>query len=609
MEAMPRRQPAFRRAPRHACITAFLVAIAAVRGAQADVIVLANRIDRPVPIRFAPITGAPQQLTLPVGEVVPIFVDGKARIEFSSPGAARRYVLDANCAYYFGRGADGRIDLQKIGLGEDGTALDGRSLPGNAIGPPATITVKICVDEEEPGRRSNWQRRLTRRVEAASAILEKFCGVRLEVVATEIWNSDNDTSDLHASLGEFEREVSPAPARVALGFTSQYKMVRGRVHMAGTRGPLHSHILAQEGSPEISEAEKLEFLVHELGHFLGAAHSPERSSVMRPVLGDNRAGRSDFRIQFDPVNALAVAIVGEEIRRRDIKRISELLPESKRRLRQIYTELGRSLPDDPAGFHYAQLVGSTTGAPLSVAAKSVLQEIARSAASNRALPEFIGGAPDGQSRRSGDQLTEHYVRQAAGAAARLPKEVGPRALLLALAIGLDDSRTLSTVPAVAELVSGIETPSERSMRLTLIGEPTMRGRSDLVKHFFISAYLTSVVGAEGAQAAGFAKEWLDAQGASGFSFSDIAADRAGVRFANGVLKGRFTLPSLADSFRVDTFMPTIDALPEGFSAAQFRSKYGSKNAPKVLEEFKKIDDRINELPPYRRAAGEFFLVP
>jgi hypothetical protein len=611
MEAMRVRQQASRRIKRHACVAGLLLSVVAGRTAHADVIVLANRSDRPVPINFAPVDGTAQQLILPVGDVVPIFVDGKARVDFSSAGIARRYVLDANCAYYFGRAADGRLDLQKIGLGEDGTALAGRSLPGSAVGPAATISVKICVDEEEPGRRSNWERRLTRRVEAASAILEKFCGVRLEVVATGIWNSDNDTNDLHASLAEFEREAPAAPARVALGFTSQYQLVRGRVHMAGTRGPLHSHILAREGSPEISEAEKLEFLVHELGHFLGAAHSPEPFSVMRPVLGDNRAGRSDFRIQFDPVNALAVAIVGEEIRRRDIKRISDLKPETKRRLRQIYTELARSLPDDPAGFHYAQLIGSSAGAPLSVAAKTVLQEIVRSAASNRALPDatISEDADEGKARRLGDRLTDYYVRQAARAAGRLPRDVASRAFLLALALGLDDSQTLATAPGVAEVVSGIEAPSERTMRLTLLGEPTMRGRRDLATHFFVSAYLTSAFGADVAHSAGFAKELLDAQGASGFSFADIAADRAGVRFANGVLKGQFALASLANSFKVETFMPPIENLPEGFSAAQFKSDYGKKEGPKVLTELKKIDSRINALPPYKRLTNELLIPP
>ncbi len=584
-----------------AFIALFVQFAVASRSARADVIVLANRLDRSLQIRFAPTNGAAQQLTLPVGDVVPLFVDGKARVEFSTPGNAKRYSLDANCAYYFGRALDGRIDLQKIGLGEDGTALTGRRLPGKAIGPAATITVKICVDEEEPARRAYWERRLRRRIETASAILEKFCGVKLDVVATEVWNSDNATNDLIQSLGEFEREVSPAPARVAIGFSSQYQMVRGRTHMAGTRGPLHSHILAREGSPEISEPEKLEFLVHELGHFLGAAHSPERSSVMRPVLGDNRAGRSDFRIQFDPVNALAVAMVGEEIRRRNIRHISELEPETKRRLKQIYTELARSLPEDPAGYHYVQLMGSSAGTPLSLAAKQVLQPIVRAAASNRALPVAPDRGLGGISRRTGDALTEFYVREAARAADALPDDVAPRAFLLALAVGLDDSQMMASIPGVADAVSTVEAPSERMVRLTLLGEPTLRGRRDLAEHFFISAYLAAAIGTDAAHAAGIAKEFLDAQNASGFSFADIAADRAGTRFANGVFKNHFPLGALAKSFVVETFVPEIEGLPEGLTAAQFKTQYGAKTGPKVLEQLTDIDRRIEALPPYRPA--------
>jgi hypothetical protein len=275
-------------------------------------------------------------------------------------------------------------------------------------------------------------------------------------------------------------------------------------------------------------------------------------------------------------------------------------------------ELARSLPNDPAGFHYAQLIGSTAGEPLSVAAKGVLQEIVRSAAANRALLEPIDGInddADGKSRRSGDKLTEYYVRQAARAAGRLSKDIAPRALLLALAIGLDDSQSLAAVPGVAESVAEIEMPSERTVRLSLIGEPTMRGRRDLAKHFFVSAYLTSAQGGAAAHAAGFAKELLDAQGASGFSFADIAADRAGVRFANGVLNGRFALGALVNSFRVETFMPAVDGLPESLSAAQFKAEYGKKDAPKALEQLKSIDARINALPPYKRSSNELILAP
>ena len=252
-----------------------------------------------------------------------MFVDGRANLSFNTQGGAKRYQLDRELRVLLRPRRGGRIDLQKIGLGEDATTMRGRSLPGSASRAPiATIPVKIFVDEEEPGRQAYWERRLRRRIESASDILEKYCRVRFRVTAVGTWNSDNATNDFIASLGEFEREANPAPAQLAIGFTSQWEMVRGRTHMAGTRGPLHSHILVREGSPQISEPEKLEFLVHELGHYLGASHSPERNSVMRPVLGDRLAGRPGFHIQFDPVNTLVIAMVGEEMRRRECQAAS-----------------------------------------------------------------------------------------------------------------------------------------------------------------------------------------------------------------------------------------------------------------------------------------------
>lgn len=583
-----------------------LVVACACRTAHADVIVLANRTGSQFSFQFKPVAGTARQLTLPGGEVMPLFVDGRAHVTFSAAPRPKRYLLDANCAYYFGQAADGRVDLQKIGLGEDDSTSRGRSLPGSASRPPAaTIAVKILVDEEEPGRQVLWERRLRRRIEAASAILEKHCGVGLRVAAVDTWNSDNSTNDFMASLAEFEREAKPFPARLAIGFTSQWAMVRGRTHMAGTRGPLHTHILVREGSPQISEPERLEFLVHELGHYLGAAHSPERNSVMRPVLGDDQAGRRDFQIQFDPVNALVIAMIGEEIRRRNLSQLSDLTTDSKRRLRQIYVELARSLPDDPAAAHYVQLMSSAAAMPLVLSAKQVLQEIVRGAVANRTLPATENDGAGKPSRRVGDALAEYYVRQAARAADVLPDDVGPRAFLLAVGIGLDDSELLTKLPGAGSLAQAIESPSDRAVRITMLGEPTMGGRRDLAQHFFVSAYLTAAMGAEAANAAGLAKELLDAQGGSGLSFADLAADRAGVRFADGILNKRVPLGLLPQTFTVVAFMPDVDGLPEGLSAAEVKSQYGAKNDPRFRQQLSEIDGRILALPPYRATKLQF----
>ena len=389
---------------------------------------------------------------------MPLYLDGKADVIFAAKGGQKRYSLDANCAYFFGRNADGQVDLQKIGLGEDGTAADGRKLPDKASrAPTVTIPVKILVDEEEPGRPGIWEQRLKRRVESASAVFEKNYHVAFRVAAIGTWKSDNATTDFFDSLAEFEQKVDPAPAKLAIGFTSQWPMARGRIHMAGTRGPLHAHILVREGSPEINEPERLEFLVHELGHYLGAAHSPEWQSVMRPVLGDKRAGRSDFRIQFDPVNALTVAMISEEIRRSNISHISQLQYTTRRRLEQIYLQLARTMPEDPAGFQYAGLM-RTNESPLAMSTRLVLQQIVRAAVENHALPVTAVEGSKQPTRREGDALTAYYVREAARAASALPADVAAQSFLLAVAVGLDSSATPANLSGVAGLLRTVESP-------------------------------------------------------------------------------------------------------------------------------------------------------
>src|SRR5205085_2261216 len=128
--------------------------------------------------------------------------------------------------------------------------------------------------------------------------------MQLQIVAIETWHVDPRITDFEESLREFETNVRPQPAGIAVGFTSRFPVHAGKEKLGGTRSPLHPFILIREHGPGTSDRERLEVLVHELGHFLGAAHSPETNSVMRPNLADKQANRRDFHIMFDPVNAL-----------------------------------------------------------------------------------------------------------------------------------------------------------------------------------------------------------------------------------------------------------------------------------------------------------------
>ena len=577
-----------------------LVFAATAHPAVADVIVLANRTPGAVTAQVKPVAAAAYGVTLASGDVAPLFLDGRAQVTFASGNGPKRYLLDANSAYYFGRTSDGRLDLQQIGLGDDKTSAEGRTLPGRAVtAPVATIPVKLLVDEEEPARQQYWERRLRQRVEAASAILEKHCRVGLKVVAVGTWDSDDAINDFFASLGEFEREAKPFPGQLAIGFTSQYQVVRGRVHMAGTRGVLHTHILVREWSQHMSEPERLELLVHELGHFLGASHSPERDSVMRPVLGDRQAVRKGFQVRFDPVNTLVMSLVGEELRRRKIQQLSEMSPGTKRRLRQIYQALSPTLPDDPAANQFIQRMDIATATPLVLGTKQVVAQIVRSAQSNLSLPLPGDAAAGGETRREGDALTEHYVRQAAGIARFLPESIATNSFLLGIGIGLDDSDVLRTHPKFGGFVQLVESDRERSLRTVSLGEPTLLGRRDLAQHFFVSAHLAAIAGTEAAAATGLAKELLDAAGGSGFSFADMTANRAGILFAGGVINRRFSLLKVSDEFTVPAYMPSVDGMPEGLTAAQLLAQFGPQTDDRFRQQMGRIDQRLLQLPPYR----------
>jgi hypothetical protein len=228
-----------------------------------------------------------------------------------------------------------------------------------SIAPCATgqsIYVKVVVDEEEAMSPTGWQERLGRRVESASDVISRYCGLRFAAASYDTWDSDDSVQDLNKSLRELEQEVSAEPEHIAVAFSSQYHFGRGRNSAGGTRGPLHSHILIREGAQRVYEPERVEVLVHELGHFLGAAHSASPVSAMRPTLGDGLARSQRFQIQFDPENAQVIRLVAAEIRDLRVRRFEQLSPKTKRQLRVHYGSLIQQNPGDPTARKYVELI-------------------------------------------------------------------------------------------------------------------------------------------------------------------------------------------------------------------------------------------------------------
>lgn len=128
-------------------------------------------------------------------------------------------------------------------------------------------------------------------------------------------------------------------------------------------------------------------------------------------------------------------------------------------------------------------------------------------------------------------------------------------------------------------------------------------RSDLAQHFIGSAALSASVNNQVAKVLGEEKELSDAQGGSGFSFVDLAADKAGTRFGEiataspeSARKLQLAMTQIKD---YTDFMPDPRDLPEKMNEADFKSRYGSINSEAYQELSKKIDARIAAIPIYR----------
>jgi hypothetical protein len=139
----------------------------------------------------------------------------------------------------------------------------------------------------------------------------------------------------------------------------------------------------------------------------------------------------------------------------------------------------------------------------------------------------------------------------------------------------------------------------------VLGTPTVHGRHDLAQHFGVSAALTAWAGARRAEAMGLAKEWLDAaEGGSGFSFADLAADLAGVTFASRVLDKPARLAALEKGFRVADFTVAPKGLDEGLSQKEFAKRYGSLRDERFKKALEALRKRVQDRPGFKEAHGE-----
>jgi hypothetical protein len=213
------------------------------------------------------------------------------------------------------------------------------------------------------------------------------------------------------------------------------------------------------------------------------------------------------------------------------------------------------------------------------------EEVARLQRAQSALATRISAAPRGRPLP---------LRELLPGLLAVPDDDSPaqlRATLLVLAVYLAEKD-------LANL-----TPEARRWPRIPAANILLRERHDTAQHFTVSAALAAWAGEPVADAIGLWKEIDDIRHSGGFSFADLAADRAGTRFGQRLatdpegLRRRLRAP-LHD----DDFIPRIDDLPEYLDEATFKQRFGSvdpKASPAYAAMQRTIETRLGQLPFYR----------
>lgn len=160
-----------------------------------------------------------------------------------------------------------------------------------------------------------------------------------------------------------------------------------------------------------------------------------------------------------------------------------------------------------------------------------------------------------------------------------------RAALMALAVHAAGRSMSALVPAAR---------TWRQPRPLMI---TLWGRDDFPQHLLVSAALAVEGGGPLADAIGVYKEVADARSGSGFSFNDIAADRAGSRLGQRAKQQAVALQArLAQDLQEADLMPDVSDLPEFLREADFLKTYGGLNGVAYRQMLTQIEQRLDALP-------------
>lgn len=226
----------------------------------------------------------------------------------------------------------------------------------------------------------------------------------------------------------------------------------------------------------------------------------------------------------------------------------------------------------------------------------------------RVLGALVPAADQARLRAYHDQLAQVVARQGPGWTVSLAPLVGPMFELarqrsaLAGADAAAENRAALVVLTLFVNGRGIGAllPASRAWPRARPLRVTLAGRDDFPRHLLVSAALAAEGTGPLSRAIGVYKEVADSQGGSGFSWNDMAANRAGTRLGEwAVAQPQRLQAALARGVQEADLMPPWEDLPEFLPEADFRQRYGGIGAPAYETMLAEIDRRVEALAVFR----------
>lgn len=151
--------------------------------------------------------------------------------------------------------------------------------------------------------------------------------------------------------------------------------------------------------------------------------------------------------------------------------------------------------------------------------------------------------------------------------------------------------------SLRQLLEGRGRTTRRAPSVLLV----LHGRRDAVEHLLIAAAVSANAGSRLANALGLAKEEEDVVSGSGFSFTDLAYDRAGARLAELATGSAAdaTRQRLAGLKKDTDITPVFSDLPEFMAQAVFVRRFEKVGSPAYLRQIGEIERRLAAHPLYR----------